>query len=221
MKFSGILPGETIRVPEYSNPIGRHKEDSAEVSFNLSEYPLQFTLNPEFTGTNLTYTFEKSITDHKIHIADVTISGSSAETFVQDIYITIKFAASGSGSWKVTPSAAGAPNQIELPLPNQTGMQITLTNEGRALFDLTHYSADLRNNVTNVTVPTVKVEFGHLDYFLTTNLLFPGERVFYAKEGGIATPRDTMIVGNIKRLDGPSESFLAAHSEVLEAIRGG
>lgn len=51
----------------------------------------------------------------------------------------------------------------------------------------------------------VNVESTILDYFLTTNLLFPGEYVFRpngADEDGkpaIAVPRDTIIFGNINK----------------------
>lgn len=58
-----------------------------------------------------------------------------------------------------------------------------------------------------VPAPGIKLEMKALDYFLTTNILFPGNQVFHAhqlteankKLGlGLAFPRDLILTGDIK-----------------------
>lgn len=57
-----------------------------------------------------------------------------------------------------------------------------------------------------VPSPKINMEMKALEYFLTTNLLFPGKHVFHAHaltaenkdKKGLAVPRDLILTGDIK-----------------------
>ncbi|KPM39266.1 hypothetical protein AK830_g7307 [Neonectria ditissima] len=123
--------------------------------------------------------------------------------------VKLNFAYGSSGQWQASSDPVNHPNQLSIGLSFDTSLKVTPAAEEASFWDkiwgkrdsVPSEYRDLRPRA-----PAIDVHLKPLDYFLTTNLLLPGQHIFHADDpvpasadvqAGLATPRDTILTGNI------------------------
>ena len=120
----------------------------------------------------------------------------------------LEFTWTAKGSWKDL-SDDSHPNRLGLEWTKDTNWKINTAAQPRAWWQwfchgnpnsVPEYFKNLQ-----VPGPDVDLTMDSLDYFLTTNLLYPGKHVFQADTPssdstakGLALPRDLILTGTIK-----------------------
>lgn len=181
------------------------------LDFECSDPPAKITVKPEL-ATNL---------DDAVSISYNSGSRSAKWTFTTYIFrggptrwgegtVLLTFTCKSLGKWYG--GTDSQPNLIGLTFKSDQKWGVTAKADNgdrdwlQKLFNVDakvpgHYK------VLEPPAPDIKVEMKGLDYFLTTNILFPGKHVFHAHplteetrklELGLAFPRDLILTGDIK-----------------------
>ncbi|KAE8154618.1 hypothetical protein BDV25DRAFT_135786 [Aspergillus avenaceus] len=126
----------------------------------------------------------------------------------------IRFKWTGAGAW-TDETSPDKPNNIQIRFDSTNDWKVEASGRIPPWWnpsspdDLPDYFDKLKMTVD------VQIPMATLDYFLTTNLLFPGRQIFIADpvkppnadyESGLAVPRDLILTGNV------AESLDAARS---------
>ncbi|KKY25178.1 hypothetical protein UCRPC4_g01984 [Phaeomoniella chlamydospora] len=141
----------------------------------------------------------------------------------------------GYGQW-ADKSTASRPNMLGLKFNFDSLVHSTITpvkmDSGFQKW-WSGFSNKVPPGYENLTAPApnMDLELAPLDYFLTTNLLFPGQHIFQAdppvaasdsSNTGIATPRDTILTGKLvthaesKQLNATQMANFAAHIQTSD-----
>ncbi|KAK6544733.1 hypothetical protein TWF694_001418 [Orbilia ellipsospora] len=108
-----------------------------------------------------------------------------------------------SATWKGSDDITKYPNIINLKFIHQENFTVTGTTEnyswGQRVWGGKENEVPAVYKSITVKVPQMNLDLPGIDYFLTTNLLLPGARLFKAKDPqrNLATPRDLILLGDI------------------------
>ncbi|GIJ92156.1 hypothetical protein Asppvi_011132 [Aspergillus pseudoviridinutans] len=115
--------------------------------------------------------------------------------------------ASGSADFTLSLQANGtwsnpnrdSSNRLLLSVPLPATLTMNTSNVSGAAFGMAYPSPPSSLTNLQIKTPTASMDSVSLDYFLTTNLLFPDQHVFDANEapGSIWHPRDTLLTGKV------------------------
>jgi hypothetical protein len=188
------------------------------VDCGMNSGTLTFTLSPTIPSTaSLNWTSYEQALHWKVLFGVAHVLDSQGTTRV-----TFQF--NGSASWKaplaITPSES--PNLISLgPFTHDECFSTVITQD----------SVDAWQNIRNKTslvdppsftgtmieVPPIGLSMKPMDYFLTTNLLFPGTHMFVADPPTrLATPRDMILTGNVGQVLQPPASLMQATNKLAK-----
>lgn len=148
------------------------------------------TINIDLHRENSKFSFEKSVGGVHMRKTRVKSNSSSPDSIVPYHYrddltgqVTFKLTLDSTASWKNESSS----EQVSLKFVIPTKFTVNITND----HDREWWENIVPNYVLNsidgtlpgmgditVNVPELHLDFGAIDYFLETNLLFPGKHVF-------------------------------------------
>lgn len=121
--------------------------------------------------------------------------------------VELVFTWNGKGTWKDV-STDKSPNLLGFDWTQDEKWNITSKDTSRGWWaKFWPHSSEVPPHFRNLSVPgpRINLTMDPLDYFLTTNLLFPGEQIFKADKPtgecsskGLAVPRDLILTGDIK-----------------------
>ncbi|KAJ9115814.1 hypothetical protein QFC22_004955 [Naganishia vaughanmartiniae] len=189
MTFQATLPSFQVDAPG-SDP----KQDGfGAFSFNLNAGSSKFVVD----HVGITWTFTDSQQIDIWEIEDEVYGGSWKNKGHADVTCTV----SDSATWTSTDGAnvlamkfGGAPKLIKTTASPSSDRSVW----DKITMGETPNVPDAWNGL-KITAPAITLDFGGLDYFLGTNLLFPGAHIFKADPvaTGFYIPRDTLITGNL------------------------
>ncbi|KAF5544644.1 hypothetical protein FMEXI_6473 [Fusarium mexicanum] len=112
------------------------------------------------------------------------------------------FSYAGTGQWKGSSDPIKHPNQLGVEWALDQSLSIKIQPEKPNWWEIYNGKVgDVPSNYKDIRpkAPSLNLSLKPLDYFLTTNLLFPGQKIFIADEVeySLSTPRDTLLTGNI------------------------
>lgn len=119
------------------------------------------------------------------------------------------FSYKGTGQWRGTTDAINHPNQLGVTWALDETLSMDIRADNRSFWDtINGNTGDIPRKYRDIrpAAPRLNIALKPLDYFLTTNLLLPGQHVFVADDpvpssgdvrSGLATPRDTILTGNV------------------------
>ncbi|CAK7229216.1 hypothetical protein SCUCBS95973_007146 [Sporothrix curviconia] len=143
--------------------------------------------------------------------------------------ITFKYG--GHGAWTASKDPAHHPNQLGVSWALDAQLTSVAEADQPDFWDsffggMVGEVPPKYRNLT-LTAPTLDLTLTPLDYFLTTNLLLPGQHVFLAdapvadsSTSGIAAPRDVILTGRVavnSSTANTAQQVLQVHRELLEA----
>ncbi|EHK42353.1 hypothetical protein TRIATDRAFT_275838 [Trichoderma atroviride IMI 206040] len=188
--------------------------DYNEAVFNPSKGTVDFTINNNLTE-DIT---DAAVFEYKSDPVTCTWDGVSIvgpqPKIEEHGKVELLFKWKSKGQW--SGGTSEHPNLFQLTMVHDSNWTISATGAEmeEGLLDKIFNTHPGRQHVppyyNDLKFPPVKVEMKMkaLDYFLTTNLLFPGENVFYPhqlseenrKAGlGLAFPRDMILTGEIRK----------------------
>ncbi|KAE8132836.1 hypothetical protein BDV38DRAFT_287432 [Aspergillus pseudotamarii] len=212
MNFTGNLISEEVKIDEVRSAGNTFSHDA--LSFSPSEPAATITVHPDVATPNadpvkISYTSKEYSMDWgklKINLGpgipiesmtpgDYTSKGTVKPTFKWNAY----------GKWEGG-SLTTHNNLLNLNFTSDKLWTVTYRGSGVDNWftgETTSVPVDFTNK--SVPAPAIKMEMKALDYFLATNLLFPGKQVFKAHpvaDGdttkGLAVPRDLILTGEVK-----------------------
>lgn len=210
MKFSGNLIASDIDVPKYHREIKSgglypstktHHVDGFKFSPSEPKTTISFDSGINSKSNEIKYTSARQ----RVKWEDRE-SGAFQRGYIRDGTTNLEFVWTAKGSWK-DKKTAEHPNLLGL---DWTGDKDWTINKGaeeqewweRIFGGSTAIPEHLRN--LKVPSPNMKLEMNTLDYFLTTNLLYPGKHIFNADDPssdstdkGLALPHDLILTGEI------------------------
>ncbi|GAB1208470.1 hypothetical protein APSETT445_007220 [Aspergillus pseudonomiae] len=132
------------------------------------------------------------------------VEGTSTDSGIPHGMFDLTFRLNISGSW-TKGSDPKQPNILEVEFTKNNTFDVEANGKKPGFFDwmgfqqVPDFYSKLKVNVNK------DLQMGRLDYFLTTNLLFPGKHVFIAdsplvdatKNHGLMVPRDVILTGKV------------------------
>ncbi|KAF3921112.1 hypothetical protein AA313_de0209872 [Arthrobotrys entomopaga] len=207
MKFQGKLPSNTVSVPEYDRPHGKGwgaVEGPNDKGGHVNS--CSFSLNSDFCK----FEFQNSSTDLSFEHTEYGIDyyawdekwvggfNSGNLKWVKEWgKLDVKFKFNAQGSWTVNDNKIAlkfaVPKTFSAdPKPQDPSFWKRFWNTQNSLY------TSVFNSIAP-PVPDINISFKDLDYFLTTNVLFPGKNVFKVRDSSekLFVPRDLVILGQI------------------------
>ncbi|KAF3935161.1 hypothetical protein ABW20_dc0106786 [Dactylellina cionopaga] len=189
--FTCSFPSSPINVSPYDdndNSLGEESDthcDGITSDMSNGSGTITFTDN----GGTLAFRLSNNITWGEHHSDGHGHSGGASGG--GDVVLSFD----GAARWS---NSADQPNQLRLDF--QIPQQFTTSTENVSGHGWGEVFSGVPSNLQNlaVNIPQSSLEFGVLDYFLATNVLFPGQHFFTADDlpDGIWHPRDTLLLGN-------------------------
>ncbi|KAI1188267.1 hypothetical protein F5B17DRAFT_429684 [Nemania serpens] len=205
MELSGKMRNKRIYIPT------RNDRTDGAVAFVLDYFEgVDFTPSTPETRIKI----QSKISTSNADSSSVTVTYKSdekkvnwrQERFSPDFHsvktgvVNLKFALDGVGWWK-----GGDRNQIHLVFRRDNDIKVDASAEKPPWWAPTG-SGQLPEHYEKLTMTLdLDIAMGSLDYFLTTNLLFPGQHVFIADSPtpdadynhGLGVPRDLILTGQV------------------------
>jgi hypothetical protein len=212
MRFTFNLPSNQIVAPKVMIRRGTAFSgiyfNMDGFSFNLdspaSDLVFSSTNSSSTPPVNISYTSE---TQRMNWGSSVTIGGNP--TSDEGGVVNAVFSFTGTARWGRGPNPELYPNQLQLLFSFGSHLGVKVDPQKYSWWEqifgaknsLPPSARDIRP-----AAPVISVDMTPMDYFLTTNLLFPGEHIFHIDDPsqttemqGLMTPRDTILTGMIKR----------------------
>jgi len=197
-------PSSTVTVADW-NPDGTDNQREGNrhcdgFSFDMNSASLTFKINK----TDSKFSINKSVRDVKFsRIRWKLSSGGDSGTYRNDDEgkTTFKLTADGSATW--SNEGGGEKAALKFTLPSTFSVD-TQNQDNPGLMSQLFAGAISGTlagmNSISVSVPALSLDFGSIDYFLETNLLFPGKHVFKsgAIPGDLYIPHDLLITGSLE-----------------------
>ncbi|KAL3468736.1 hypothetical protein BJX99DRAFT_242816 [Aspergillus californicus] len=205
MKFSGKMRNKRIYIPtrndKTENAVGFVLDYFEGVDFTPNMPETTIKISPT-TGTSntdsssITLTYKSDV--KKVKWTRSRFDGQSYSNKSGDV--NLQFGLNGVGWWE-----GGDRNQIHLNFRRNNDIRVDASAE-KPPWWAPAGSGQLPSHYKKLTMTLdLDIAIGSLDYFLTTNLLFPGQHVFIAdsptpdadNNHGLAVPRDLILTGQI------------------------
>ncbi|KAE8131252.1 hypothetical protein BDV38DRAFT_276117 [Aspergillus pseudotamarii] len=205
LKFSGNMVADDVVVPARprTNPV---KMDGITFSPSKPVTSISFSSDINSKAHKISYTSDEQHVDWSYYTTTVGMNG---ERWMVEHHGTtnLVFGWTATGSWKDR-KTTGHPNMLGLEWTGDKDWTITKSAKDQEWWEvITGGSTNIPENLQNLTVPrpNVDLEMNTLDYFLTTNLLYPGKHIFNADDPssastdkGLALPHDLILTGETK-----------------------
>lgn len=183
---------------------------SDPIHFSTSKPATKIKVNPGIVTSSspsvqIGYESEEQVAKWSIGTSDSSVEPPNENTESGTIDDT--FCWSAKGSWNG--GTSDHPNLLQLKFEKDKHWTVHVKGEDPGWLHklIAGGTTDIPGFVSKLDppVPNINLEMKALDYFLVTNLLFPGKHVFHAhppnadkdKKTGLATPRDFILTGNI------------------------
>ncbi|MCJ1281789.1 hypothetical protein MMC26_001112 [Xylographa opegraphella] len=186
--FKWTLSVETVR---YGN-----------LNFNMHDKETTFHFGKPQSSSAVTVDYDSGVVQTSWFLTSVSLGNSRVDSKT----IRMRFTHGGSAAWQDGRLETN-PNLLKLKFTMPTKFTVKDKDAtGKFLFwDVEHVDLPEPYKNVDVDLPTMNFDLKGLDYFLTTNLVLPGARLFIAddptsKSGdahGLFVPRDTLLTGKI------------------------
>ncbi|KAK0669443.1 hypothetical protein QBC41DRAFT_223864 [Cercophora samala] len=211
MKFTLNLPSYQVSaesVVEKGEGMGTKSELHMDgFSFNTDDSTSTLTLSPgraaspfQLSYKSTTQTIGWSSVQYIPKMPPIRNSGQPKTNFLL----------SAAGSWTRGADEHNHPNEIRAVFTFDSAFKVEIDHPSYEGWKKVFFGRPfVPPQITNLrpAVPEISFPVAPLDYFLTTNLLFPGDHIFHADDPGATTdtqgimsPRDTILTGTIKRV---------------------
>lgn len=210
MKFSGAMQADKIHVDRLNKTI--HLDLGLEevcqcdgIDMAVDTPPTSITVNSEIATSDsqpVTISFESKT----VRCDWGDIRETHGEPIFKGGTVDVHFTWNAVGNWSGGTDAS--PNLLKLEFTGDSNYQVYSEAESPPWWGgwtgntggLPDFFKDIR-----APKPNVDLNMHALDYFLTTNVFFPGKQIFKAdtpiadsnKTTGLAFPRDLILTGNI------------------------
>ena len=193
MSFTAKLKADSVDVPRYEDK-SEDKMWCDEIKFSLDTEASTLVLNNKTPMLDFSYTKnDVSFGQYKLY-SDSTGFGNRKW---QEGKASFTFKMHGTGKWSESASNLA----LVFTLPDHLDVDVNANDPG---WYYRTFGGKLKDVLpamkrTKATITNVTLDFGGIDYFLTTNLLIPGSEVFQASSvgSGFYMPRDSLICGNL------------------------
>lgn len=211
MRFKLNLPSNVIKADRYSQRggvISGVDFDMGGFSFNLNDPASELTISPTNSTSTPPVTLSYKSPTQKMGWA-YHVRAPETPTYVEGGSVNADFSFTGTAVWGQGPDPKKHPNQLQLLFTFPSRLGVTIQPQKYAWWEQMVGARDtLPPHARGIhpEAPKISIDMSPMDYFLTTNLLFPGEHIFQVDDPGqttdaqgIMTPRDTILTGTIKR----------------------
>lgn len=209
MQFSGDLDSADVDIPK--KKAEGTAIDHGALSFSPSKPATTITCHPELATSEKPHvTIAYKSDEYSIYWErskrETTRGDIIPGNLVEDGWVKPTFYWNAHGKWG-SKSTGQHNNILTLTFTLDSLWNITYRSEGSDSWFLgstTRIPGYFRNR--SVPAPSISLEMKALDYFLTTNILFPGKHLFKAdppianndKSKGLAVPKDLILTGEIQ-----------------------
>ncbi|KAF3903711.1 hypothetical protein AA313_de0209145 [Arthrobotrys entomopaga] len=210
MKFKASLPSTAVEFLDIDRVEGWYHTTIQGFSFNLNDPPADFVVGNKlavFGTPSVQYSFVNVQPELKWRLVvnspyDGVIAREGGKTKITSTF-------KGEGTW-TGPTSIDHPNLLGMTikgLPYEVKAQPidNLSGWDKLNGGVNEVPPEYKN--IKYDVPEFVLEMSPLDYFLTTNLLFPGEHIFISDDPvsldestGLSTPKDTILTGSIREI---------------------
>ncbi|KAL7937411.1 hypothetical protein V8C35DRAFT_292441 [Trichoderma chlorosporum] len=198
---SATPPSTSVTVPEWA-PDGHTDQEGDRVcpSFSFNMDASSATIRLSSAGSTLAY--EQTVKDVKFYKIHWTSAGPDAGVYQSNDEgkADFKLTAETSASWKND----GNDEKLSLSIEAPKSFESEATNHDQPNLFQEIFMGHLKGilpgmNDIKITIPEVKIDFGAIDYFLTTNILLPGSHVFKPGKASedVYIPHELLILGSI------------------------
>ncbi|KAL1889078.1 hypothetical protein Sste5346_009143 [Sporothrix stenoceras] len=200
------VDGCTANMNEKLVTLNVHCRDEKDEETKLIAWPLslKWSTDAKRITNSSSYTSPEGNTSDEYAVAHVT------------------FHYGGHGAWTASSDPFDHPNLLGVVWSLDSELSLTIAPEKPTLWQSIagHKTSDIPAKYVNLrpAAPALDLTLKPLDYFLTTNLLLPGQHVFHAdppllqsKMSGLAIPRDVILTGSVAP---NSKSASVAHQAV-------
>ncbi|KAK4140763.1 uncharacterized protein C8A04DRAFT_14673 [Dichotomopilus funicola] len=208
MKFTLNLPSHEIKADGYDNTT------TMGVSSHLDGF--HFNLNSPKTKLDIAAANSTSTPPIKVSYASGTLNmGWSHSTPGREGHheygsVDLDFTFTGTATWTRGPNPEQHPNQLGMSFSFASVLGVKVNPKNHTIWERMCGASDaLPPHAKDIhpEAPKISIDMSPMDFFLTTNLLFPGEHIFHMDDPGqttelqgLMTPRDTILTGTIKRV---------------------
>lgn len=212
MKFTLNLPSHEIKADDFDDTT------SVGVSSHLDGF--SFNLNSPKTKVDIAATNSTSTPPIKFSYASKTLNmGWNHSTpgpygRFEHGAVDLDFTFTGTAAWTQGPNPEEHPNQLGMVFSFASELGVEVKAKDHTIWEkLCGASNALPPHAKDIKpkAPELSIDMSPMDFFLTTNLLFPSEHIFHMDDPGqttdrkgLMTPRDTILTGTIKR--GPASA---------------
>jgi hypothetical protein len=207
MKFTYNLPSLQITRDEYIEKDMFHYFSIRGFSFNLNNPASNAVLHPSAQDSYGPFKMIYLSNVQQIHWLKQKYSFKDKDDDVKSGTVEAQFSFTGSAKWGRGTNTASHPNQLQLNFTFASRLGVKLKAQSKSIWEeLFGGSEELPPQARDISppAPQIHVDLTPMDYFLTTNLLFPGKYLFRADDPaqtsntqGIMSPRDTILTGMV------------------------
>lgn len=200
------MKASDVVVPKFHDdqpvdPAGKQVTDVDEIRFSPGDPETLITFDSNINAQS--NKMEYSSKQMHVHWSQETITPGKG-TIPERGYVTFNFSWAANGSWK-DKANPGHPNLLGFDWISEKYWTIPVAEDDRDIIrKLFGPTAEFPDQYKHLQVhsPQVNLEMNTLDYFLTTNLLYPGKHIFDADDPsaettkkGLALPYDLILTG--------------------------
>lgn len=227
MKFAFTLKSHAITIDaEDSRSWGGHSHHLDGCTVDLNEKTCALAVDgdtrpvQDHSGFNLSWTSNTKTVKSNEWVPNASGHGGSYSYSSCQAYFTYN----GTGQWRGSTDPVHHPNQLGMNWTLDSTLSTHITADKPDFWDtIGGKKGEIPGKYRDLkpSAPQLDLTLKPLDYFLTTNLLLPGQHAFHADnpvpasanvQAGIATPRDTILTGNVA-------TNMTAHVKRLTAMR--
>ncbi|KAH8689860.1 hypothetical protein BGW36DRAFT_432825 [Talaromyces proteolyticus] len=219
MELTGSLRNTEIRIGRYEKRykcglfnqyVCKEGFDGVKTNCDKPKTKIVISPRPVSNGDSVTLSYESD----RLQSEWYSDTGTGGHIPYNDMYFNFEWA--GTGKWEA--AEGDKPNKIRLRFEN-TNEWIVKVSGSKPPWWIPDEPDRLPNVYEKLVMKVdIDIPIAELDYFLTTNLLFPGQHVFkahapYTKgddHKGLAVPRDLILTGDVN--DKLADSYSTAHS---------
>lgn len=227
MKFSFTLKSRAITIdPEDTRSWGGYSHHLDGCTVDLNEKACTIAVDGDTRPAQDHSSFKLSWTSNnkKVESNEWVPNASGRGGHYSYSSCQASFSYNGTGQWRGSTDPVHHPNQLGMSWTLDSTLSTHITADkpdfwdtiGGKVGEIPGKYRDLKPSA-----PQLDLTLKPLDYFLTTNLLLPGQHTFHADnpvpasanvQAGIATPRDTILTGNVA-------TNMTTHVKRLTAMR--
>lgn len=197
MRFTLNLPSHPIEAPQYQKATGEMVFNMDGFFFNLDSPTAELVFSS--TNSSPTPPVKLSYTSAPQRMEWTSVDKFGRHVLSKSGAVDAKFSITGTASWGRGPKPELYPNQLQLLFTFASQLGITIEAKKQEWWKLFFGGTNAlppHARGINPSAPAISVDMTPMDYFLTTNLLFPGEHIFHVDDPsqttdmqGLMTPR--------------------------------